>query len=147
MQARDGEKWMEKHEKYRNNLNLSLKCTVVDSDPHWFGCPGSGSVLGMRIRIQDNGAWKLTNTDKKPSFLPFRKAFVTSQECFLTYYPVLRNRNYLLRFRFRFWLLKSYGSGSGSNFWKVMVPVPVPYLDHKKQIFQKKSLNFFWLFT
>ncbi len=71
--------------------------------------------------------------------------------------------NYLLRFRFRFrfWLLKSYGSGSGSgpNFWKVMVPVPVPtfekvtvpvpapYLDHKKQIFQKKSWTFFWLFT
>jgi hypothetical protein len=64
---------------------------------------------------------------------------------------VLWNRNYLLRFRFRFWLLKSYGSGSDPNFWKVMVPVPVPtfekvtvpvpvpapYLDHKKQIFQK----------
>jgi hypothetical protein len=74
---------------------------------------------------------------------------------------VLWNRNYLLRFRFRFWLLKSYGSGSGSNFWKVMVPVPVstfekvtvpvpaPYLDHKKQIFQKKfleiSLTFYWV--
>ncbi len=24
----------------------------------------------------------------------------------------------------------------------VAVPVPAPYLDHKKQIFQKKSLNF-----
>ncbi len=79
------------------------------------------------------------------------------------FYAVLWNRNYLLRFRFRFWLLKSYGSGSGTNFWKVMVPVPVPvptfekftvlvpvpapYLDHKKQIFQKKSWKFFWLFT
>jgi hypothetical protein len=71
--------------------------------------------------------------------------------------PVLWNRNYLLRFRFRFGLLKSYGSGSGPNFWKVLVPVPVPtfekvtvpvpvpapYLDHKKQIFQKNLGNFF----
>ncbi len=31
------------------------------------------------------------------------------------------------------------------TFKKVAVPVPVPapYLDHKKQIFLKKSLNFF----
>jgi hypothetical protein len=31
------------------------------------------------------------------------------------------------------------------TFEKVMVPVPVPgpYLDHKKQIFQKKIWNFF----
>jgi hypothetical protein len=50
-----------------------------------------------------------------------------------------------------------YGSGSGSNFRKVMVPVPVPtfekvtvpvsvpapYLDHKKQLFLKKSFKFF----
>jgi hypothetical protein len=28
---------------------------VVDSDPHSFGCPGSGSVLGIRIRIQEHG--------------------------------------------------------------------------------------------
>ncbi len=47
--------------------------------------------------------------------------------------PVLRNRNYFLRFRFR--LLKSYGSGF--YFWKVtvLVPVPAPDLYHKKQIF------------
>jgi hypothetical protein len=62
---------------------------------------------------------------------------------------------------FKFRLLKSYGSGSGSDFWKsygsgsgsgsyfrkVPVPVPVlvpaPYLDRKKQIFQKKFWNFF----
>jgi len=49
--------------------------------------------------------------------------------------------------------------GSGSNFWKIMVPVPTfekvtvpvpvpaPYLDHKKQIFIKKSLKSFWLLT
>jgi len=24
-------------------------------DPHKFGCPGSGSVLGMLIRIHENG--------------------------------------------------------------------------------------------
>jgi hypothetical protein len=29
----------------------------------------------------------------------------------------------------------------------VPVPVPAPYLDHKKQIFQKKCWNFFCLFT
>ncbi len=68
---------------------------------------------------------------------------------------VLWNHNYFLRFRFlfRFQLLKSFGSGSGSDFRKsygsssgsyfrkvkvpVPVPVPAPYLDHKKQIFQK----------
>jgi hypothetical protein len=70
--------------------------------------------------------------------------------------PALWNRNYFLRFRFL--LLKSYGSGSGfgsdiwksygsdsgSYFWKIRVPVPVPapYLDHKKQIFQKNFGNF-----
>ncbi len=61
--------------------------------------------------------------------------------------------------------------GSGSDFWKVMVPVPTfeklwfrfrflllkkitvpvpvpaPYLDHKKQIFQKKFWKKFCLFT
>jgi hypothetical protein len=55
--------------------------------------------------------------------------------------------------------LKSYGSGSGSDFQKsygsgsdsgsyfrkvtVPVPVPAPYLDHKKQIFQKKFGKYF----
>jgi hypothetical protein len=29
----------------------------------------------------------------------------------------------------------------------VPVPVPAPYLDHKKQIFQKKSFKIFRLFT
>jgi hypothetical protein len=29
----------------------------------------------------------------------------------------------------------------------VPVPVPAPYLDHKKQIFQKKIWSFFLLFT
>jgi hypothetical protein len=29
----------------------------------------------------------------------------------------------------------------------VPVPVPAPYLDHKKQIFKKKYLNSFLLFT
>jgi hypothetical protein len=41
-------------------------------DPHSLGCLGSesGSVLGMRIRIQEHGKWpKFTN---KPGFLPFK---------------------------------------------------------------------------
>ncbi len=33
------------------------------------------------------------------------------------------------------------------TFEKVTVPVPAPYLDHKKQIFLKKSLKIFRLFT
>ena len=56
----------------------------------------------------------------------------------------------------------NYGSGSGSDFLTsygsgstsqkvtvpmVPVPVPAPYLDHKKQIFQKKFWKFFCLFT
>jgi hypothetical protein len=32
------------------------------------------------------------------------------------------------------------------TFEKVTVPVPAPYLDHKKQIFQKKKLEFFFDF-
>ncbi len=62
-----------------------------------------------------------------------------------SFLPALWNHNYVLRFRFlfRFRLLKSYGSGS--YFWKVTVPFPVqaPYLDYKKQIFQKIFWNFF----
>jgi hypothetical protein len=37
-------------------------CIKIRMDPHCFGCPGSGSVLGMRIRIQEHGSCpKLTN--------------------------------------------------------------------------------------
>ncbi len=40
-------------------------------DPHSFGCLGSGSVLGMRIRIQELGNWPtFTN---KPGFLPLKR--------------------------------------------------------------------------
>jgi hypothetical protein len=76
-------------------------------------------------------------------------------------HAVLWNRNYFLRFRFRFRLLKSYGFGSGSDFRKsygsgsgsgsyfrkvtVPIPVPAPYLDHKKQIFQKNFWKYFAL--
>ncbi len=53
-----------------------LNCSFLDPDPHWFGCPGFGSVLGMGIQIQEHGYWpKLTN---KPGLLPFKKAFVPS---------------------------------------------------------------------
>jgi hypothetical protein len=70
----------------------------------------------------------------------------------LRFFPVLWNRNYILRFRFR--LLQSYGFGSGSDLWKVKVPVPIfdamvplpalhVYLDHKnliKKFFSEKIL-------
>jgi hypothetical protein len=42
-------------------LESSLS-SVVDPDPHSFCCPGSGSVLGMRIRIREHRNWpKFTN--------------------------------------------------------------------------------------
>ncbi len=42
--------------------------SVVDPDPHWFGCLGFGSVLGIRIQIQEHGnRLKLPNN---PGFLP-----------------------------------------------------------------------------
>ncbi len=59
--------------------------------------------------------------------------------------PVLRFEK--LWFRFRFQILKSYGMVPVPvpTFEKATVPVPVPapYLDHKKQIFQKNSEIFF----
>jgi hypothetical protein len=42
-------------------------------DSHSHGCPGSGSVLGMQIRIQEHG--KRPNFTNKTVFLPFKKAF------------------------------------------------------------------------
>jgi hypothetical protein len=57
-------------------------------------------------------------------------------------WAALWNRNYFFRFRtfeklwFRFLLLKV----------TVPVPVPAPYLDHKKQIFQKKNFGNFFVF-
>ncbi len=33
--------------------SFSVVGKLSDPDPHRFGCPGSGSVLGMRIRIQE----------------------------------------------------------------------------------------------
>ncbi len=56
----------------------------IGIDPHWFGCLGSRSVLGMRILIwiQEHGnLQKLTYT---PGLLPFKKAFVPSSVCFLS---------------------------------------------------------------
>ncbi len=55
-------------------------------DLHSIFCPGFGSVSGMRIRIQEHGnCHKFTN---KPGFLPFKKVFVSSCVCFLTYCPL-----------------------------------------------------------
>ncbi len=43
-------------------------------DPHWLDSPGSGSVMGMRLWIQEQDNWlKLTN---KPNFQPFKMALV-----------------------------------------------------------------------
>ncbi len=57
---------------------------LIRVDPHSVGCPRSGSVLGMRIRIQEHeNLLKLTN---KLGFLPFKGAFAPSYVCFLAYY-------------------------------------------------------------
>ncbi len=61
-----------------------VKISVVDPDPHSFGCPGSGSVLVMRIQIREHGNWpKLTN-NPVPAI---QKGFCTSTivGMFLTY--------------------------------------------------------------
>ncbi len=50
------------------------KCNVADTDPYWYGCSGSGSVLGMLIRIQEHGNW--LKEKNKPGFLPFKKASI-----------------------------------------------------------------------
>ncbi len=49
--------------------NLNYLHSVFRMDPHWFGSPRSGSGLGMRIRIQEQGNRpKLTNKrDFQPS--------------------------------------------------------------------------------
>ncbi len=42
-------------------LETSIVDPDLDPDPHSFGCSASGSVLGMRIRIQDHGHWPKLN--------------------------------------------------------------------------------------
>ncbi len=75
------------------------------ADPHWFGCPGYGFVLGIRIQIQEHWNWqKLAN---KPGFLSVNTAFVPSQLCLLTY--LLRD------------LLQVYFSCKNSTFCDVRV--------------------------
>ncbi len=120
----------------------------VGADPHGSVFVAVG-LLGGEARVEGAHSaqqpWLLHEGDQNhrlPVLLLSVQVLVQKRKL----WPVLWNRNYLLRFRFRFWLLKSYDSGSGSNFWKVMVPVPVPtfekitvpvpvpapYLDHKK---------------
>jgi hypothetical protein len=50
------------------SVNWKVSVSVVDPDPHSFFCPGSGSVLGMRIRIQEHENWS--------KCINFKKAFV-----------------------------------------------------------------------
>jgi hypothetical protein len=42
---------------------------------------GSGSVLGMRIRIQEY-IWNRPKFTNKPCYLPFKKGFVPLKVCF-----------------------------------------------------------------
>jgi hypothetical protein len=53
----------------------------------------------------------------------------------------MRNRNYFLRFRIRVWFRLLTSSCSGSDFLQVTVPVLAPYVDHKKNSFQKKNFT------
>ncbi len=58
----------------KNSTFLFLKSLIrirIYLEPHSFGCLGFGSVLGMRIRIQEHGICKIY----KPCFV---KAFVPS---------------------------------------------------------------------
>ncbi len=79
----------------------------------------------------------------KRSLQPFRELFkIPTKVLFkgpfwLSWIPVLWNRNCFLRFRFR--LLKSYSSGSGSDFCHITVaiPVPIPRKQFSKKILEK----------
>jgi len=35
-------------------IQIRIDLGFLDPDPTWFGFPGSGSVLGIRIRIQES---------------------------------------------------------------------------------------------
>ncbi len=61
--------------------DAAIEQSVVDPDPQSSGCPGSrsGSILGTWIRIDGN--WP-----NKPSSPSFKKIFVPSYVCYLTYY-------------------------------------------------------------
>ncbi len=71
-----------------------------DTDLHWFGSSGSGSLFG--IRNLDPGS-KFTN---KPDFQPFKKAFVLKYLCFMTDY---------IKYIFVINSTSSEGSGSAST--------------------------------
>jgi hypothetical protein len=78
--------------KIKTNMILTRKvgrASVVDPDPHSFGCPGSrsGSVLLMRIRIQEHRKWKKFTNKLWTWFLAFQKGFCRYlSSMFLTYY-------------------------------------------------------------
>jgi hypothetical protein len=68
-----------------NRCSMAIKLVFMDlePDPHWLGCPGSGSVLGMLIRIQKHGNWpKLTKQTWSPAF---QKVFCTFVSMFFSY--------------------------------------------------------------
>ncbi len=61
------------------------QCCGSGTVPHWFGSPGSGSLLGMliRIRIQEQGNRpKFTNNHE---FQPFKKVFVPTKYVGMVY--------------------------------------------------------------
>ncbi len=68
---------------FPNNTILWIRILM---DPHSFCCPGYryGSVLGMRIRIQEHG--NCTNFTNKPSLLSFNMFFYTRKYVFFTYH-------------------------------------------------------------
>ncbi len=89
----------------RFNLSsfLQVLWIRIHLDPHSFGYLGSGSVLGMRIRIwiQEHGNWpKSTN---KPGFLLFKKLLYLRRYVFLhfTYFK------YIFHVKFNILWLKS----------------------------------------
>ncbi len=65
--------------------------SVVDPDPQrsGFGCPGYGSVLGMRIRIQEHGNLPKFTNIRFLFWLRFKKPFLPLYVSFLTHYLLL----------------------------------------------------------
>ncbi len=106
----------------------------IRMDPHWFVCPESGSIFGMRIQIQEHG--HLSKFTNKLGFLPFKKAFVHLKVWPLTYF---------IHF---LWLQCLYclsGSRSGSaiklkalsGFWFALKPMPI----HNTALFRRGYLG------
>ncbi len=78
--------------------------SVSDPDPHWSGSPGSGSVLGIliRIRIQEQGNWLKLTTNLFYSLSKWI-LYQCGYLCFMTYYGTYIK--YIFHFKIQFFVM------------------------------------------